>query len=532
MMWLNQNVLSIMLLVPFLCSLLCAFIRSWRTGRWVALCGSAVSFFLSLYVWYCFDPTETELQFVQAFDWAPRAGIRYLVGVDALNLLLLVFSRLLTPLILASYWKHGERQEHRFSLAVILLLLDACSLGVLIAFDLLCFCFFWELMSLPFYFMAVFSQDGRSFRMSGKFSLFSLAGSFLMLIAVINLYQLHYQEYGFWSFRLSDLYKMRSLPFYTQAWIFAAFIAGFLIKMPLWPVCSWLLRVQKEVSPAVAVVMMGLLLKMGTYGFLRFALPIFPDVVESCTTVMMILGVAGILYGSLVAWRQSDVRKVVICISMSHLSVVVVGATAVLPRQLSVEALTGAVYQMMNYGVSTVALLLLSGMLAERQLIHKDQSGAGGGLSGIMPVFSVMLSIACLGAVGLPGTGGFVGQFFILLGTFRFSPVAAMVALAGVVLGAFCLLMLCKNILFSPPSEEDSGQLRDLNWLECFCIVPLVSLILLAGIFPALFLDKVRPGLEHLAKNYRQHYLSSDETSAHIHGYNRSVGGEGGGLGS
>jgi NADH-quinone oxidoreductase subunit M len=254
------------------------------------------------------------------------------------------------------------------------------------------------------------------------------------------------------------------------------------------------------------VILAGVLLKMGTYGLMRFAIPLFPDAVRAFAPVFLALGIIGIIYGALTAWMQEDAKKMVAYSSVSHLGFVVVGSFAIVASGLSQEALTGALYQMINHGISTGALFLLIGVIYERR--HTRMLADYGGLAAVMPKFAVMLIIATLGSVGLPGTGGFVGEFLILLGTFQSSPIAAVLASLGVLLGAVYMLTLCRRILFGPVTHDENRALKDLNLQELAYLTPLAALVIVMGVVPNLFLDKVRPSIEHLAKNYTNYTLT------------------------
>jgi NADH-quinone oxidoreductase subunit M len=277
----------------------------------------------------------------------------------------------------------------------------------------------------------------------------------------------------------------------------------------MWPFHTWLPDAHVEAPTAGSVILAGVLLKMGTYGFLRFAIPMFPVAVKSFAPVLIFLGVVGIIYGALTAWVQKDAKKLVAYSSVSHLGFVVVGSLALLgDGTLSQEALTGAIYQMINHGVSTGALFFLVGVIYERR--HTRMLEDFGGLASVMPWFAVLLIVATLGSVGLPGTGGFVGEFLILLGTFQSSPLTALLAGSGVLLGAIYMLTLCRKILFGPVTHADNKQLQDLSPLEFAYLAPLAILIVVMGVFPDFFLNKSKASIEHLAKNYRSYSLAVD----------------------
>lgn len=340
-------------------------------------------------------------------------------------------------------------------------------------------------------------------------------GSLLMLLASISLYIIHYKEFGFYSTNLLDLYKIKSMSVGTQHTLFFAFALAFAIKVPLWPFHTWLPHAHTEAPTSGSVLLAGVLLKMGTYGLLRFALPLFPLALSTFSPILTTCAVIGIIYGALTAWMQPDAKKLVAYSSVSHLGFVVIGLVVLLDGKLSVEALTGATYQMINHGLSTGALFFLVGMIYERR--HTRMLSDFGGLAQVMPWFAIMLIIATLGSVGLPGTGGFVGEFLILIGVFKMNPIVAILASTGVVLGAIYMLTLCKKILFGPIEHKENAVLRDMTLNERLYMIPIAVLIIATGIYPNFFLDKVRPSLTHLAENIMSYQLdvATDAASPH-----------------
>ena len=503
MEWLNSHIVSITVFTPLLFSLLCLLSPQTSGSKWVALGGSVLTFLFTLHIWFWFDGTQSGLQFTESVEWIPFAGISYLVGVDGISLLLIVLTGFLTPLILVSQWASKVSGQKYF--LALMLFLECGMLGALVAFDLVVFYIFWEVMLIPMYFIIGLWGGKNRIYATTKFVLYTVFGSLLMLIAAICLYLIHYEQHGFYSTSLLDLYKVTDVPVSVQSWLFGAFALAFAIKIPLWPFHTWLPHAHTEAPTAGSVILAGVLLKMGTYGFLRFAIPLFPDAIGLFAPAITSLGVIGIIYGALTAWMQTDAKKMVAYSSVSHLGFVVIGSVALLNQGLSEEALTGAVYQMINHGVSTGALFFLVGMIYERR--HTRELSEFGGLAKVMPWFSVMLMIATLGSVGLPGTGGFVGEFLILLGTFKAYPAAGVLASTGVLLGAVYMLTLCKKVMFGPVVHEANRELRDLSVTEWIYITPLAILIVLMGICPEIFLSKIRPGVSHLAKNYQSYRL-------------------------
>ncbi len=505
MNFINQHIASITIFLPLLACLGVLLSPTVATAKLVSMGGSIVTFLASIHIWYYFSATTPGLQFVEVYPWIPEFGITYRVGVDGLSLLLIVLSTFLTPLILLSVW-HIEDGKQKAFLAL-MLALECGMLGALMAFDMVFFYVFWEVMLIPMYFIiGIWGGKDRIYATT-KFVIYTVFGSLLMLIAAVALYYLNFQKTGVFSASLLDLYQVRPAG-EAQMWLFAAFALAFAIKVPLWPFHTWLPDAHTQAPTAGSVILAGVLLKMGTYGLLRFAVPMFPEAVSVFGPLLVAFGVVGIIYGALTAWMQADAKKMVAYSSVSHLGFVVVGSLVMVGNSISVEALTGAVYQMINHGISTGALFFLVGIIYERR--HTRMLADYGGLAKVMPLFAVILIIATLGSVGLPGTGGFIGEFLILLGAFQSSPLVGILASLGVLLGAVYMLTLCRKILFGPITSQENAELEDLNGRELTYLVPLAVLIIVMGIFPNIFLDKVRPSIEHLAKNYQSYTLEAN----------------------
>ncbi len=366
------------------------------------------------YLWIIFDGSSSALQFTESAKWLPSFGVSYFVGIDGLSLLLVVLTAFLTPLICICQWDMPETDQKRFF--ALLLTLESTMMGALLALDLVLFYIFWEAMLIPMYFIVGIWGGKRRIYAATKFFIYTAAGSLLMLAAALVIYNAHFSEFGFYSTKISDLYKV-SLASSLQNWLFAAFAIAFAIKVPVWPFHTWLPDAHVEAPTVGSVILAGVMLKMGTYGFLRYTLPMFPTAVVEWAPLILGLGIIGIIYGALVAWVQEDAKKMVAYSSVSHLGFVVLGSFAIYGggTSLSEEALTGAVYQMINHGISTGALFFLVGFLYEQR--HTRMLADFGGLAKNLPWFAIFLIIATLSSVGLPGTGGFIGEFLILFWT-------------------------------------------------------------------------------------------------------------------
>ncbi|MCX6115936.1 MAG: NADH-quinone oxidoreductase subunit M [Proteobacteria bacterium] len=503
MQLLNSHVLSTLIFLPLIGAVLTYFSTNLKTAKMVSMITTGISFLLAAHVWFWFDGSTSALQFVEAYEWIPSLGIKYIVGVDGISLLLLVLTTFLMPLMLLSQWHVDDSRQKNF--LALLLLLESGMIGALVAMDLVFFYVFWEAMLIPMYFIIGVWGGKRRIYAATKFVLYTVIGSLLMLAAAIVLYYIHFTQTGIYSTSLLDLYAIKA-PVNAQLWLFMVFAVAFAIKVPMWPFHTWLPDAHVEAPTVGSVILAGVLLKMGTYGLLRFAIPLFPDAIQTCAPLFVFCGVVGIIYGALTAWVQTDAKKMVAYSSVSHLGFVVVGCFAVMSSgELNQEALYGAVYQMINHGISTGALFFLVGVIYERR--HTRLLADFGGLAKNMPWFATILIVATLSSVGLPGTGGFVGEFLILLGTFQAMPVAAVFASLGVLLGAVYMLTLCRKILFGPLDNPENKVLEDLSPREFGYLVPLAVLAIVMGVFPNLFMSKLKPSVQFLAKNYREYRL-------------------------
>jgi NADH-quinone oxidoreductase subunit M len=456
--------------------------------RWTALGVSLLVFAATLLLWSRFDPTSADFQFIERRPWVPAFGIQYFIGVDGISLFLLVLTGFLTPLALLSSWGSVHRKVKEFS--AFILALEAAMLGVFVSLDLFLFYMFWDAMLIPMYFLiGIWGYDRRVYA-AVKFILYTAAGSVLMLIAIIGLAWLHYTATGSYSFDLLKLYDLR-IPRQYEFWFFLAFALAFAIKVPLFPFHTWLPDAHVEAPTAGSVILAGVLLKMGTYGLVRFAFPLFPQAALFFAPYLATLAVIGIIYGALVAMVQPDMKKLVAYSSVSHLGFVVLGITA-----LNTQGVQGSVLQMLNHGVSTGALFLIVGMLSDRR--HTRLISEFGGLKKVMPRLVAVFLLITLSSIGLPGLNGFVGEFLILLGTFRWSPRFASFAALGVILSAVYMLWMFQRVNYGPVSNDENATLPDLSLREKWVIVPTVVVAVLMGIFPGIFLKPMAPSVDRL----------------------------------
>jgi len=491
--------LSLLVLLPLAGSVAMLLLGQGRDAlvRQAALAVSVLTFALSLVVWWQFNPASADYQLVERHSWLPDFGISYHVGIDGISLLLVVLTAFLTPIALLGSWVSIEKRVREFSF--FMLALEAAMIGVFISLDLFLFYLFWDAMLIPMYFLiGVWGYDRRVYA-SIKFILYTMAGSVLMLVAIIWLAYYHQTVVGLPSFDLVDLYALH-VPPALQMWPFLAFTVAFAIKVPLFPFHTWLPDAHVEAPTPGSVILAGVLLKMGTYGLLRFSFPLFPQAALQFAPYLAMLAVVGIVYGALVAMVQPDMKKLVAYSSVSHLGFVVLGLTA-----FNVNGVQGAVYQMLAHGISTGGLFLIVGMLSDRR--HTRLISEYGGLKAVMPQLVAAFLLITLASVALPGMNGFVGEFLILLGSFggaivKPAGVYTAIAATGVILSAVYMLWMFQRVNYGPLTNAKNRGLRDLSAREWAVIAPMCAIAIYMGIAPGVFLRpmeaSVRKTVEHV----------------------------------
>jgi NADH-quinone oxidoreductase subunit M len=456
--------------------------------RNLALLVSLVTFAATLWLWWRFDPASADYQFVERYAWMPAFGIQYFIGVDGISLFLIVLTGFLTPLALLSSWDGVHKNVKSFSFFV--LALETAMLGVFVSIDLFLFYIFWDAVLIPMYFLIGIWGYERRIYAAVKFILYTMAGSVLMLIAIIGLAWTYSANTGAPSFSLIDLYSV-TLSWRLEKWFFLAFTLAFIIKVPLFPFHTWLPDAHVEAPTAGSVILAGVMLKMGTYGLLRFAFPLFPTAALYFAPWLALLAVIGIVYGALVAMVQPDMKKLVAYSSVSHLGFVVLGLAA-----MNMNGVQGSVYQMLNHGVSTGGLFMLVGMLSDRR--HTRLISEYGGLKAVMPRFVACFLLVTLSSIALPGMNGFVGEFLILLGAFRWDHVLTAFAATGVILSAVYMLWMFQRVNYGAVTNSRNAALPDLTAREWALMVPTIAMAIFMGVFPNVFLAPMKPSIERI----------------------------------
>jgi NADH-quinone oxidoreductase subunit M len=481
----DNHIVSVLVALPVLGAIAIALVPRSAVGlqKGLGLGVSAAVFLVSLLLVDRFVPSAA-MQFQQQVPWLPSYGISYHVGIDGISLWLVILTTFLTPLALLGSWTSIDHRVREFN--VFMLLLEAGMLGVFAALDLFLFYIFWEAMLIPMYFLIGIWGHERRIYAALKFFLYTMAGSVLMLVAFLVLYR-HSPAQSFDILALSGAPVDPAL----QMWLFAAFALAFAIKVPMFPLHTWLPDAHVEAPTAGSVILAGVMLKMGGYGFLRLALPFFPEAAREFAPWIGGLAAIGIVYGALVSLVQPDMKKLVAYSSVSHLGFVMLGIAA-----QSKLSLVGSVYQMLNHGISTGALFFLVGMLYERR--HTRDIAEFGGLKNVMPWFAAAMLLVTLSSIAVPGFNGFIGEFLILVGSWRFDWRLTALASVGVILAAAYLLWMVQRVLYGEVTNPKNEALKDLSWREALVLVPLVVLSLVMGVASPYFTRAIEPAIQSL----------------------------------
>jgi NADH-quinone oxidoreductase subunit M len=480
--------LSLLVFFPLAAAALIAIMPSGSTRAirlWATLAALA-EFVFSLPLWWRVVPGQPGFQFEERFDWIPSIGAQYHLGVDGVSALLALLTTFTTLVAALSAWTAVEKRAREFFALV--LALEAGMLGTFFCLDVLLFYVFWEAMLIPMYLLIGVWGGQRRVYAAVKFFLYTMAGSVLMLVAILSLYFMQKNLTGTPSWDLQSFLVMPISPD-RQLWLFLAFALAFAIKVPMFPLHTWLPDAHVEAPTAGSVILAAVLLKMGTYGFLRFAMPLFPNALQVCAPWIAAIAIVGIIYGALVAMVQPDLKKLVAYSSVSHMGFAMLGLMA-----LNAQGFAGSMMTMLNHGVSTGALFLLVGVVYERR--HTRRIADFGGLWKVIPVYSVIFLVVMLSSIGLPGTNGFIGEFLVLLGAFKHSVWWAAFAATGVILSACYMLWMFQRVVFGPVTHEENRRLTDLSMRERLVFAPVLVLIFWMGVMPQPFLDRMQPALD------------------------------------
>ena len=480
--------LSLIMFTPLVGAVLLLFVSKPNTIRWVANGFAMLGFLVSLPLWFWLDTTGPDWQFVERHDWIPSIGAEYFLGVDGFSTLLILLATLIGAIAVLSSWTAiTERVKEYY---IFLLVLQTGMIGAFVALDFLLFFVFWEVMLVPMYFLIGIWGSANRLYSAIKFFLFTLVGSVIMLLGILAVYFYNYDITGVYTFDITRFHEL-NMPFEYQWWVFLAFFLGFAVKVPMFPFHTWLPDAHTDAPTAGSVILAAVLLKMGTYGFIRFSLPILPEATLVFVPWVVGLSIVGIIYGALVAMAQSDWKRLVAYSSVSHMGLVTLGLFALTP-----VGITGSIVQQLNHGISTGALFLIVGVVYERR--HTREISEYGGLSKVMPAFAVVFAVMMLSSIGLPTLNGFIGEVLILQGIFVVNTWWAAAAASGIVLGAAYMLWLYQRTMFGTVDNPKNENLPDLNLREWATFTPLLILAVWIGLYPKPFLDRLETSVDHV----------------------------------
>ena len=480
-----ENILSILVFFPAIAGLL-GFVVNKESAKAYGVTVAAIEFFLSLWLWFSFDTANAGIQFVEMIPLIPDFGISYYLGVDGISLFIIIMTTLMTLIGMASM---GETKNIK-NMIITLLFLEMTMVGVFVALDAIIFYLFWELSLVPMlYIIGAWGGPLRVYA-SIKFFLYTFTGSLIMLVGMLYVAYAYNDFTGVWSFSIIDWY---TLPFSvdTQLWLFAAFFIGFAIKVPMFPFHTWIPYAHGQAPTIGSVILAAVLLKMGTYGFVRFSLPMFPDASVIAITPIAVISLIMIVYTAMIAYAQKDMKQVIAYSSVSHMGIIMLGLFA-----MNAEGLGGSVFQMLSHGIVSGALFMLVGMIYDRR--HTKLLSEFGGLTTVMPKFAIIFGVMLMASVGLPLTIGFVGEFLVLLGFYTVSPILTIIAGTSIILGAVYMLRVMKLAFFGPLNNKENKKLKDLNARETWSLIPLVAIVIWLGVYPKPVLEPINNSVESL----------------------------------
>jgi NADH-quinone oxidoreductase subunit M len=494
----NFPLLSLILFTPLAGAFLLLFVsrKNDDAVRWIANVVTAAGFLVSVPLWFWYDTANPEYQFVERAEWIPSIGAQYFLGVDGFSCLLILLTTLMGFIAVLSSWTAiTERVKEYY---IFLLILQTGMIGAFVSLDFLLFFLFWEVMLVPMYFLIGIWGSDRRLYSAIKFFLYTLVGSVVMLLGILALYFYNHSVTGVYTFDVTTFQRL-NLPSNLQFWVFLAFFLGFAIKVPMFPFHTWLPDAHTDAPTAGSVILAAVLLKMGTYGFIRFSLPILPEASRAFVPMMALLSIIGIVYGALVAMAQSDWKRLVAYSSVSHMAMLMLGMFALNP-----VGITGSIVQQLNHGISTGALFLIVGIVYERR--HTRQISEYGGLSKRMPVYAAVFLVMTMSSIGLPALNGFIGELLILQGVFVASKLWAAAAASGIVLGAAYMLWLYQRTMFGRIENPKNEHLLDLNVREFATFAPLLVLAVWIGIYPEPFLRRLDTSVDRVIARVSPQY--------------------------
>jgi len=473
-----DNILSVLIFFPAIAGLL-GFVVDKKSARAYGITVAAIEFLLSLWLWFSFDTGNAGMQFVEMIPLIPDFGVNYYLGVDGISLFIILMTTLMTLIGMASM----SIEKDIKNMIITLLFLEMTMVGVFVALDAIVFYLFWELSLVPM--LYIIGAWGGPLRVYAavKFFLYTFMGSLVMLVGMLFVAYVYHSLTGVWSFAITDWYAL-VLPVNYQLWLFAAFFLGFAIKVPMFPFHTWLPYAHGQAPTIGSVILAAVLLKMGTYGFVRFSLPMFPDASVMMITPIAVLAIIMIIYTAMVAYAQKDMKQVIAYSSVSHMGIIMIGIFA-----MNAEGIGGSVFQMLSHGIVSGALFMLVGIIYDRR--HTKLMSEFGGLASVMPKYAVIFGIMLMASVGLPLTIGFVGEFLVLLGFYEISPVMTVLAGTSIIIGAVYMLSVYKKSFFGPVTKEENKTLKDLTPRETWSLIPLVAIVVWLGVYPKPVLDPI-----------------------------------------
>jgi NADH-quinone oxidoreductase subunit M len=495
------HLLSIILFLPLAGALFLVLVPKENENaiRWIANIVALAGFVVSIPLWFWYNPQIADFQLVERAPWIPTIGAEYYLGVDGFSTLLILLTTMMGSIAVLSSWTAiTERVKEYY---IFLLVLQTGMLGAFMALDFLLFFLFWEVMLVPMYFLIGIWGSANRLYSAIKFFLYTLVGSVVMLLGILAVYFYYHSVTGTYTFDITQFHKA-NLPYNLQWWVFLAFFLGFAIKVPMFPFHTWLPDAHTDAPTAGSVILAAVLLKMGTYGFIRFSLPILPEASKAFVPMIVVLSIVGIVYGALVALAQRDWKRLVAYSSVSHMAMVMLGMFALNP-----VGITGSIVQQLNHGISTGALFLIVGIVYERR--HTREISEYGGLSKVMPVYAAVFLIMTMSSIGLPALNGFIGELLILQGVFVTSKLWAAFAASGVVLGAAYMLYLYQRTMFGRVENPKNERLLDLSHREFATFAPLLVLAVWMGLYPAPFLDRISTSVEHVMSRVNPAYAQA-----------------------